>query len=172
VVPFADERASSRKVAQRSIHNRCSKRAGSGLTASVNLEVFNDLPCTAKESSKMHRWRRHTQVWPETLANNGAALSVCSSRVLKTMQFPHDVLGSFGAASKEVMEREHGTIPCSPLTSDQLIPLSASARNGCPKSDAYYVEQTSKRVLGKCKSSRWDDKWGCLGRPRIATCIP
>ncbi len=122
-------------------------RASSGLTASVNLDVFNDVtPAQQKIIEYASMATTHTGL-AETLANNGAALSRLQQQGVKTMQFPDDVWDAFGAASKEVMDENMDDTLFADIRTSFESSLSASAE-WLSKSDAYYVEQR-QRVLGK-----------------------
>ena len=146
VGPFADERAGFQEVAK-IYYTAGFHEPGSGLTASVNLDVFNDLtPAQQKIIEYASMATTHTGL-AETLANNGAALSRLQQQGVKTMQFPDDVWDAFGAASKEVMDENMDDTLFADIRTSFESSLSASAE-WLSKSDAYYVEQR-QRVLGK-----------------------
>ena len=146
VGPFADERAGFQEVAK-IYYTAGFHEPGSGLTASVNLDVFNDLtPAQQKIIEYASMATTHTGL-AETLANNGAALARLQQQGVKTMQFPDDVWDAFGAASKEVMDENMDDTLFADIRNSFETSLASSAE-WLSKSDAYYVEQR-QRVLGK-----------------------
>ncbi|QBF31471.1 TRAP transporter substrate-binding protein [Thalassococcus sp. S3] len=145
VGPFADERAGFQEVAK-VYYTAGFHEPGSGLSAAVNLDVYNDLsPAHQAIIANAAMATTHTQL-AETLANNGAALKRLQSQGVKTMQFPDDVWDAFGAASKEVMDENMGDEIFADIRKGFEESLAASSE-WILQSDGYYVEQRN-RVLG------------------------
>ncbi|UOA27015.1 TRAP transporter substrate-binding protein [Pseudosulfitobacter sp. DSM 107133] len=146
VGPFADERAGFQEVAK-IYYTAGFHEPGSGLTASVNLDVFNELtPAQQKIIEYSAMATTHTGL-AETLANNGAALARLQQQGVKTMQFPDDVWDAFGAASKEVMDENMDDTLFADIRGSFEESLRSSAE-WLQKSDAFYVEQR-QRVLNQ-----------------------
>ncbi|TMM54423.1 TRAP transporter substrate-binding protein [Sulfitobacter sabulilitoris] len=144
VGPFADERAGFQEVAK-VYYTAGFHEPGSGLSAGVNLDVFNDLsPAHQAIIQNACMATTHTQL-AETLANNGAALKRLQAQGVKTLQFPDDVWDAFGAASKKVMDENMDDELFAKVRGSFEESL-ASSSDWLLKSDGFYVEQRN-RVL-------------------------
>ncbi|WP_425043859.1 TRAP transporter substrate-binding protein [Primorskyibacter sp. S87] len=145
VGPMADERAGFQEVAK-VYYTAGFHEPGSGLAASVNLDVWNDL--TPQHQAILRNASMavtHYQL-AETLANNGAALSRLQAQGVKTLQFTDDVWDAFGKASAEVMDENMGDELFAKIRKSFEESLATSA-GWINKSDGYYVQQRI-RVLG------------------------
>lgn len=145
VGPMADERAGFQEVAK-VYYTAGFHEPGSALSASVNLDVWNDLSAQHQAILK-HASRAVTHVQlSETLANNGAALARLQAQGVQTLQFSDDVWDAFGRASAEVMDENMDDDLFASIRGsfEESLANSASWIN---KSDGYYVAQRI-RVLG------------------------
>ena len=145
VGPMADERAGFQEVAK-VYYTAGFHEPGSGLSANVNLDVWNDL--TAQQKAIMETAAMATTHWQlaQTLSENGAALERLQAQGVRTLQFSDDIWDAFGAASAEVLDEYMDD----PLFADTRASFSASLASSASwiqKSDGYYVEQRT-RVLG------------------------
>ena len=142
VGPFADERAGFQEVAK-IYYTAGFHEPGSGLSAAVNLDVFNELK-PAHQKIIEYATMATTQIQlAETLANNGAALARLQQQGVKTMQFSDDVWDAFGKASAEVMDENMGDDLFARTRQSFEESLTASAE-WLSKSDAFYVEQRER----------------------------
>ena len=145
VGPMADERAGFYEVAK-VYYTAGFHEPGSGLSANVNLDVWNDL--SAQHQAILKSAAMATTHWQlaQTLSNNGAALARLQAQGVKTLQFSDDVWDAFGAASKEVMDENMGDSLFATVRESFEASLATSA-SWIQKSDAYFVQQRV-RVLG------------------------
>lgn len=142
---MADERAGFQEVAK--IYYAAGfHEPGSGLAASVNLDVWNDLSGQHQAILRNASMATtHIQL-AETLSNNGAALSRLQAQGVKVLQFSDDVWDAFGAASAEVMDENMGDSLFADVRASFEASM-ASSSSWINKSDGYYVSQRD-RVLG------------------------
>lgn len=145
VGPMADERAGFQEVAK-VYYTAGFHEPGSGLAASVNLDVWNDLTPAQQAILRYASMATTHYQLAETLANNGAALARLQSQGVKTLQFSDDVWDAFGQASAEVMDENMNDELFANIRGsfEESLATSASWIN---KSDGYYVQQRV-RVLG------------------------
>lgn len=145
VGPMADERAGFQEVAK--IYYAAGfHEPGSGLAASVNLDVWNDLSNQHQQILRNASMATtHIQL-AETLSNNGAALARLQAQGVKVLQFGDDVWDAFGAASAEVMDENMGDSLFADVRASFEASMAASS-SWINKSDGYYVSQRN-RVLG------------------------
>ena len=145
VGPMADERAGFQEVAK--IYYAAGfHEPGSGLAASVNLDVWNDLSHQHQQILRNASMATtHIQL-AETLSNNGAALARLQAQGVKVLQFSDDVWDAFGAASAEVMDENMGDSLFADVRASFEASMAASS-SWINKSDGYYVSQRN-RVLG------------------------
>jgi TRAP-type mannitol/chloroaromatic compound transport system substrate-binding protein len=145
VGPMADERAGFQEVAK-VYYAAGFHEPGSGLTAGMNLDVYNDLsPQHQAIISNAAMATTHLQL-SETLANNGAALARLQSQGVKVLQFSDDVWDAFGKASAEVMDENMGD-EIFAKTRKSFEESMAASSSWIGKSDGFYVAQRD-RVLG------------------------
>jgi TRAP-type mannitol/chloroaromatic compound transport system substrate-binding protein len=145
VGPFADERAGFQEVAK-VYYTAGFHEPGSGLSSSVNLDVWNDLsPAHQAIMRNASMAVTHYQL-AETLANNGAALARLQAQGVKTLQFTDDVWDAFGKASAEVMDENMGDELFAKIRGSFEESLKTSS-SWIEKSDGYYTQQRN-RVLG------------------------
>ena len=145
VGPMADERAGFQEVAK-VYYTAGFHEPGSGLSANVNLDVWESLTDTQKSIMEVAAMATTHWQLAQTLANNGAALQRLQAQGVKTLQFSDDVWDAFGAASKEVMDENMGDELFARVRESFEASLASSA-SWIQKSDGYYVEQRV-RVLG------------------------
>ena len=145
VGPMADERAGFQEVAK--IYYAAGfHEPGSGLAASVNLDVWNDLTGQHQAILRNASMATTQLQLSETLANNGAALARLQAQGVKVLQFGDDVWDAFGAASAEVMDENMGDSLFADVRASFETSM-ASSSSWINKSDGYYVSQRD-RVLG------------------------
>lgn len=145
VGPMADERAGFQEVAK--IYYAAGfHEPGSGLSASVNLDVWNDLTGQHQAILRNASMATTQLQLSETLANNGAALARLQAQGVKVLQFSDDVWDAFGAASAEVMDENMGDSLFADVRASFETSM-ASSSSWINKSDGYYVSQRD-RVLG------------------------
>lgn len=142
VGPFADERAGFQEVAK-VYYTAGFHEPGSGLTAAVNLDVFNELSTAHQKIVEYAAMATTHYQLAETLANNGAALARLQQQGVKTMQFSDDVWDAFGRASAEVMDENMDDDLFARTRESFETSLTASAE-WLSKSDAFYVEQRER----------------------------
>jgi len=146
VGPFADERAGFREVAK-VYYTAGFHEPGSGLTTSINLDVWDSLSDT--HNSIIDNACKAATHWQlsNTLANNGSALARLQQQGVRTLQFPDDVWDAFGRASKEVLDQYMGDELFARIRTSFEASMAKSS-DWIQKSDGFYVEQRN-RVLGQ-----------------------
>ena len=145
VGPMADERAGFQEVAK--IYYAAGfHEPGSGLSASVNLDVWNELSNQHQQILRNASMATTHLQLSETLSNNGAALARLQAQGVKVLQFTDDVWDAFGAASAEVMDENMGDSLFAEVRASFEASMAASS-SWINKSDGYYVSQRN-RVLG------------------------
>lgn len=146
VGPMADERAGFQEVAK-IYYTAGFHEPGSGLSANVNLDVWNDLsPQHQAVLDSASMAATHWQL-AQTLSSNGAALARLQAQGVKTLQFSDDVWDAFGAASKKVLD-QYMDDPLYASIRESFNESVAVSASWIQKSDGFYVEQR-ERVLGK-----------------------
>lgn len=145
VGPLADERAGFYEVAK-VYYTAGFHEPGSGLSANVNLDVWNDL--TDAQRAILETASMATTHWQlsQTLANNGAALKRLQAQGVRTLQFSDDIWDAYGRASAEVMDEN--------MDDDLFVQVRESFESSLAtsaawlqQSDSFFVEQRV-RVLG------------------------
>ncbi len=145
VGPLADERAGFQEVAK-VYYTAGFHEPGSGLSANVNLDVWNDL--SDQHKAILQTAAQATTHWQlaQTLSNNGAALARLQGQGVNTLQFSDEIWDAFGAASAEVMDANMDDDLFVQVRESFEASLATSA-SWIQKSDAYFVAQRV-RVLG------------------------
>lgn len=145
VGPMADERAGFFEVAK-VYYTAGFHEPGSGLSANVNLDVWNDL--SAQHQSILKTASMATTHWQlaQTLSANGAALARLQAQGVKTLQFSNDVWDAYGRASAEVMD-ENMSDPLFAQIRESFETSLATSASWIQKSDGFFVDQRV-RVLG------------------------
>ena len=145
VGPMADERAGFWEVAK-VYYTAGFHEPGSGLSANVNLDVWNSLSDQHKAILRYASMATTCYQLSETLHSNGAALERMQSQGVKALQFSDEIWDAFGKASAEVMDENMGDELFARTRAGFEASMATSA-SWINKSDGYYVSQRV-RVLG------------------------
>ena len=145
VGPMADERAGFWEVAK-VYYTAGFHEPGSGLSANVNLDVWNSLSDQHKAILRYASMATTCYQLSETLHSNGAALERMQSQGVKALQFSDEIWDAFGKASAEVMDENMGDELFARTRAGFESSMATSA-SWINKSDGYYVSQRV-RVLG------------------------
>ncbi|MBT8456570.1 MAG: TRAP transporter substrate-binding protein [Rhodobacteraceae bacterium] len=145
VGPLADERAGFQEVAKY-YYAAGFHEPGSGLIASVNLDVWNEL--SPKHQAIIENAAKSATItqYSQTMASNGAALERLKAQGVNVLNFPDDVWDAFGAASKEVRDEPMGD-PLYAKVRESFEASLANSSSWIQQSDGFYVAQRT-RVMG------------------------
>ena len=145
VGPLADERAGFQEVAK-FYYAAGFHEPGSGLIASINLEVWESLD--AQQQSVLTNAAKAATIhqFSQTMASNGAALERLKSQGVTVLNFSDDVWDAFGAASKEVRDEPMGDELYGKVRASFEASL-ANSSSWLQQSDGFYLQQRN-RVMG------------------------
>ena len=145
VGPLADERAGFQEVAK-FYYSAGFHEPGSGLTAAMNLDVWESLDDAQKAIIDNATKATTIYQFSRTMAQNGAALERLKSQGVTVLNYPDDVWDAFGAASTEV-RAEALDDPLYKKISDSFVASLASSSSWLSQSDGFYLQQR-QRVMG------------------------
>ncbi len=145
VGPLADERAGFQEVAK-FYYAAGFHEPGSGLTAAMNLDVWEGLDDAQKAIIDNATKATNIYQFSRTMAQNGAALERLKSQGVTVLNYPDDVWDAFGAASTEV-RAESMSDPLYKKISDSFVASLASSSSWIQQSDGFYLQQR-QRVMG------------------------
>ena len=143
--PWADEKAGFYEITK-VYYTAGFHEPGSGLSLSVNREVFNGL--SPAQQKIIEAAAGEANVWnlAQFLANNGAALQRLTAAGVQTKEFPDSVWDAFGEAAQRVFD-ENMDDPLFKKIYDSFRDSQAKSAGWIAKSDTAYTAQRN-RVLG------------------------
>ena len=145
VGPLADERAGFQEVAK-FYYAAGFHEPGSGLIASVNLDVWNDMTPSQQAIIENAAKAATIHQFSQTMASNGAALERLKAQGVTVLNFSDDIWDAFGAASLEVRDEPMGDELYAKVRASFEASL-ANSSSWIQQSDGFYVAQRN-RVMG------------------------
>ncbi|SLN16593.1 Monocarboxylate 2-oxoacid-binding periplasmic protein precursor [Roseovarius albus] len=145
VGPWSDEKVGFQEIAK-FYYTAGFHEPSAGLSAAVNLDVFNDL--TPTQQSAIEISAGHANVWnlSQYLMNNADALSRLASGGVKVLEFPDSVWDAFGGASQQVYDEFMGDELFKSIYDDYVASMRSSSGWISQSSEAYRAQRD--RVMG------------------------